>query len=189
MKLADWMDFYITKHRVNGELTPLEAWKVDATPLEEVVQERLWVDMLIAKERCKVSKNGIRFDRIDFTAPEITGVVGRKVEVRYLPHDRTFIEVFLDGDHLCTALPQLTLDADEEKAVTDARRVARLKARRRFTTANRQRKKNAKGPVHKLTIDKDGNRNVVEAADDLLEGGDVALAELVGEPQGQGKLF
>jgi len=179
--LADWMDWYTTEHRVNGELTPLEAWKADGYPLDEIAPEQLWVDMLVAKDRCKVSKNGIRFDKIDWTAPEITGVVGPTVEIRYLPHDRTFIEVFLAGEHLCTAHPQQALTADQEAAVIARRKEQRLQAQNRFTAANRQRKKNATDPVHRLEVDKNGNRVVIEPVDDLLAGGDEALEVIVGD--------
>ncbi len=187
--LADWVDWYITEHRIDGELTPLERWQADGHPIEEVPPEQLWVDMLIAKDRCKVSKNGIRFDRIDWTAPEITGVVGRRVEIRYLPHDRTFIEVFLDGDHLCTAYPQQSLTADQQEAVIARRNAQRNAAKQRFTTANRQRKKNAKGPVHRLEVDKNGNRLVIDTPDDLLDGTDIDLAELLGDSDSQPRLF
>ena len=189
IKLADWVDWYTTEHRVSGKATPLEAWKADGTPLNEVAPEQLWLDMLIAKDNCKISKNGIRFDGIDWTAPGMTGTVGRKVEIRYLPHDRTFIEVFLNGNHLFTATPQLTLTADEEQAVIDKRKLERLAAQNRFTVANRQRKKNATGDVHRLTTDKDGNRHVNAPDDDLLDGGAAALAELVGQTNEQQRMF
>lgn len=189
LKLADWMDWYLLEHRVSGRLTPLEAWRADGHPLESVEPEQLWVDMLVAKERCKVSKNGIRFDRIDWTAPEVTGVCGRKVEIRYLPHDRTFIEVFLDGAHLCTAYPQQDLTPDQEQALMKRRQDEFARARSRFTTANRQRKRNADGEVHRLATDKNGRRMVIEPVDDLLEGGDVALAEIVGGRDDQARLF
>ncbi|MDA8063873.1 MAG: transposase family protein, partial [Actinomycetota bacterium] len=189
VRLADWIDGYLTEHRVNGELTPLQAWQQDGYPLDEVTPEQLWFDMLVAKDRCKVSKNGIRFDRIDWTAPEITGVVSRMVEIRYLPHDRSFVEVFLDGDHLCTAHPQHGLTADQEQDIIARRKEQRLAARNRFTTANRQRRKNATGGVHKLEVDKNGNRTVVEAADDLLVGGEDAIAEIVGEHDSAPRLF
>ena len=178
--VANWMDWYTTEHRVNGHQTPLEAWKADGHPLDEVAPEQLWVDMLVAKDRCKVSKNGIRFDKINWTAPEITGVVGRTVQIRFLPHDRTFIEVFLDGDHICTAHPQQTLTADEEAAVIARRQEQRLHAQHRFTAANRQRKQRATGEVHRLDTDRNGNRNVIEPVDDLLDGGAEALEALVG---------
>ena len=76
--------------------------------------------------------------------------------MRYLPHDRTFIEVFLNGAHLFTATPQLTLTADQEQEVIEKRKHERLVAQNRFTVANRQRKKNATGEVHRLKTDKDG---------------------------------
>jgi putative transposase len=76
--LADWMDEYIAQHKLSTTgRTPLQMWKDDATPLEEIPEERLWTDFLVAKDRCKVSKNGIRFDRIDWTAPGLQGKTGR----------------------------------------------------------------------------------------------------------------
>jgi putative transposase len=189
VKLADWVDWYTTEHRVNGKATPLEAWKADGTALNPVAPEQLWLDMLVAKDNCIISKNGIRFDSIDWTAPGMNGKVKLKVEIRYLPHDRTFIEVFRDGAHLFTATPQGSLTADEEQESIEERKRHRLEAQSRFTVANRQRKKNATGPVHRLRTDKDGNRHVIVPDDDLLDGGAAALAELVGESTAQQRMF
>jgi hypothetical protein len=119
----------------------------------------------------------------------MTGHVGQRVEIRYLPHDRTFIEVFRDGRHLFTAMPQSTLTADQQQEHIQKRAEERRLAQQRFTVANRQRRSNAVGPVHRLTVDKDGNRLVTAPPDDLLDGGGAALAELIGDSSPQQRLF
>jgi putative transposase len=191
-KVAEWMDWYVTDH-VNSSTgqTALQAWQADGTPLDPIADERLWLDFLVSKDKCKVSKNGIRWDRLDWVAPELTGVVGRHVEIRYLPHDRTFIEVFLDNQHLCTAEPNHLLSDETSHQVLVRRQQARQDARARFTQANRLRRNGADDP-HKLTIDKNGKRVVVDvaAAEDLLTGGADALRDLLGEDvTADGRLF
>lgn len=182
IKLADWMDWYITEHvHSSTGTTALQKWQDDATPLDEIAPERLWLDFLVAKDRCKVSKNGIRWDRIDWVAPELQGKVGRHVEIRYLPHERSFVEVFIDGEHLCTATPNVLLDDEASHQLLLRRQQARRQALQRQTAANRQRRTDY-DDVHRLTKDKDGRRSVVDPAeDDLLAGGDRALRELLGD--------
>jgi putative transposase len=177
--LADWMDDYLTNHVIRTiGMTPLEAWRSDGTPLIEIAPERLWQDFLIAKERCKVGKEGIRWDTINWIAPELMSKGGEHVEIRYLPHDRHFIEVFYNGDHLCTAFPIDAASDELKQDVIDQRRRERATARKRFTSSNRLRRANHTD-VHKIEKLKDGRRHVVEPADDLLSGGAEALDELL----------
>jgi putative transposase len=193
-QLGIWMDDYTVAHVISTTgMTPLQMWQADGTPLDEIAPEQLWQDFLLAKDGCKVSKNGIRFDKIDWIAPELNGLVGRSVHIRYLPHDRTFVEVFHDGVHLCTALPNTTALSDEIKQDhIDARAAIRRQAQKRATTANRMRRTNNPG-IHRLAKDKDGNRVVVEPDDDLLTGGNAALEALFAKPaadrDGQDRLF
>lgn len=190
--LASWMDWYVSEHPVDGGATPLARWRADGCPITEIEPERLWVDMLIAKDRCKVSKEGIHFKGKKWTAPELNGMVGRSVEIRYLPHDDTFIEVFADNEHTCTAVPVDSLTEEQQQEFAEYRKARRNAARGRFTTANRQRHTNATGPLHPLEAVKNGKRVVAETIDDLLEGGEQALMELVGDLEAdldQGRLF
>jgi hypothetical protein len=174
------MDWFVSEH-VNGTtgLTPLQAWAADPTPLDEVPEEQLWLDFLVSKDQRKISKNGIRWEGIDWIGPELNDHVGERVEIRYLPHDRTFIEVFRNNEHLCTAEPNELLSDEASHAVLLRRREARAAARKRFTAANRLRK--AQGE-HSYEIDKKtGKRNVVvPAQQDLFEDGDDALAQVLG---------
>jgi putative transposase len=170
-------------------MTPLQLWLADGTPLDPIDSERLWLDFLVAKDRCKVSKNGIRWNRTDWIAPELQGKVGRHVEVRYLPHEDSFIEVFIDGDHLCTATPNIGLDEETSHQILERRQQARRDAVKRQTAANRQRKQ-PYGDVHRLVKDKDGRRSVVDPAeDDLLVGGEHVLKEILGPDLDQSRLF
>ncbi|MCD4532506.1 transposase family protein [Nocardioides sp. cx-169] len=179
--LADWMDNYVTGHVIStAGQTPLQMWQADATPLEEIVPERLWQDFLLAKD-VKVSKNGIRFDTIDWVIPTggLTGTVGRKVEIRYLPHDRSFIEVFLEGVHLGTAHPKDLLTADETEEFLHRRMEARKAAQARFTTANRARS-NTDGAT-RIEKDKQGRRRIsaTPSYDQLDAGANDILASFI----------
>ena len=179
--LDDWMTDYNANHVVSTmRMTPLQAWRADGTPLEEIAPEQLWHDFLVSKDRCKVSKNGIRWDTVDWVAPELVDVIGRHVQIRHLPHDRSFIEVFLEGAHLCTAVPVEELSDEVKQETIERRQRARGMAQKRFTTANRMRGKNHPGSS-KLVKDKDGKRFVVDPVDDLLAGGAQALEELFGK--------
>lgn len=120
-------------------------------------------------------------------APELTGVVGRAVEVRHLPHDRSFVEVFVDGDHLCTAFPAHLLTADETEAVIERRVQERRRAMNRFTTANRQRR--SMPGTMRLETDRDGRRHVIEPVGDLLSGGNEAYARLITKSDNPNRLF
>jgi putative transposase len=189
-RVADWMDWYVTEYVHSAtKMTPLQMWKADGTPLDPIDPERLWLDFLVAKEKCKVSKNGIRWNRIDWIAPELQGKVGRHVEVRYLPHEDSFIEVFIDDDHLCTATPNIGLDDETSHQILERRVQAKQDAQKRQTAANRQRKQTS-GDVHRLVKDKDGRRSVVDQAeDDLLVGGEHVLKEILGPDLDQNRLF
>lgn len=188
VKLADWMDHYLTVH-VNSStgMTALQVWQADPTPLDPIPAERLWQDFLLAKP-AKVSKNGVRFDGIDYLAPQIMGTVGRTVEMRHLPHDRSFIEVFLDGEHLCTAYPSHLLSADDTDEIVARRKQERHTAMARFTVANTQRR--TQHDTVGLFKDRDGRRLVVEPpAEDLLSGGNEAYARLITKSDNTDRLF
>jgi putative transposase len=107
-------------------LTPLQAWQADDTVLHRVDAELLR-HLLLAGDDKTVQKNGIRFNNLYYVAPEINGRGGQVVQIRYMPHDDRWIEVYLDGEHLCTAYPQGHL-TDEQ--VTDFREHAEAETKR-----------------------------------------------------------
>jgi len=171
--------------------TPLERWREDATPLRTVGADQLRWTLLEEKAR-RVRKSGIRFHGIDFVAPELNGLVGESVAVRHRPHDDTSIEVFREGSHLCTALPQGALGPDERAAVLerrreDAARQARLarratrRARERFAPAT------SAGPAETVTV----VTATAAAGEKAGRDGDglrrAARADLLGLPSGRAR--
>lgn len=76
----------------------------------------------------KVSKNGVHFDKIDYTSPKLAGHVGRTVEIRHLKNDRSFIDVYLDGELLCRATPAKNLSREQRSIIARQRRSRQRKA-------------------------------------------------------------
>lgn len=174
-----WLTDYVQDHVVSTmRATPLAAWRSDQTPLRTVPEVALWQDFLVSKDKVKVSKNGLRFDTIDFVAPELTDYVGRHVEIRYLPHDRTFLEVFADGRHICTAWPREALDPDVRQAVVEHRSAAMSQAARWGTTADRRRHA-GHDESHPMERSKKGVLTVKQAVNDpeLLQDLEDAFAD------------
>jgi hypothetical protein len=57
-------------------------------------------------------------------------MVGKKVSVRYLPNDRTFLDVFVDGTYVCTAVPHERLSIDERLQIVRKRNAQTAKVER-----------------------------------------------------------
>ncbi|MFD7258403.1 Mu transposase C-terminal domain-containing protein [Streptomyces sp. NPDC059874] len=122
-RLADWVAWYNTErpHRALHGRTPLAAWEEDEAPLARIPADKLRHLLLASTERI-IGKDGIRFQGLDYVAPEIQGRGGQSVEVRYMPHDDRTVEVYLDGRHLCTATPTGQLTAEQTEAFRQQQR-------------------------------------------------------------------
>lgn len=123
----EWEDRYNLgrPHSALAGATPLEAWAAQTGPLRVVQPEQLHDAMLKPAREHTVNKSGIRFENHDYLAPELNSYVGRKVEIRYLPHLRAedrYLEVFFGGEWLCTAIPAENLDAQMRRDILTARR-------------------------------------------------------------------
>lgn len=139
-----WVRAYNTErpHQALKGATPLERWRQDASPVPALAEvEARW--MLLAARQRTVNKDGIHFAGHIYVSPQLNGLVGERLDVRYMPHDSRSIELYRDGEHLTTAYPQGALtgerrDAvlarrreDAKKMAADARRASR-KERTRF---------------------------------------------------------
>lgn len=148
-RFDEWVLAYNTRraHQGIGGQTPLQRWTEDATPLREIADQDLrW--LLLGEEHRRVRKSGIRFHGHDYIAPELNGLVGEHVEVRFRPHDDTWIEVFTSGKHVCTAYPHAILTAEQRDAVLEGRRRdAQEQAQRQRRATRRARRRLA--PVTK----------------------------------------
>jgi putative transposase len=135
---ADWVRVY-NCHRPHAGLggqTPLERWRIDATPLRIVPEEDLRFLLLPAHGRT-VQKDGIHFGGVAFVAAELNGRVGQTVEVRAMPHDLRRIEVFVGGRWLTTAYPQATVSAELREQVLRRRQADAAELARRQRRASR----------------------------------------------------
>lgn len=149
-RFAPWVAWYNTErpHSMLGGRTPLQAWNDDATALHRVEATSLRHLLLAGVERT-VGKDGIRFNSLAYVAPELQGRGGQSVHVRFMPHDDRFIEVYLDGKHLCTAYPQGQLSAEQVEAF----RVHSREEARRLGTARRRAAARARAELAPMTGD------------------------------------
>lgn len=135
---AEWVIEYNTV-RVHSELgqTPLARWMADATPVRTVPGEQVrW--LLLADVERTVNKDGVHFGGLRFIAPELNGLVGEKVQVRYTPHDYRQIEIFRGDEWLATAYPQGALSAEQREAVLARRRADAAELGQRQRRASRR---------------------------------------------------
>lgn len=97
-RFADWAGWYNTESPHSGldGGTPVQAWQADPTPLQRIDGEGLRHLLLAGAERT-IGKDGIRWRGLAYLAPQLQGRRGQAVQVRYMPHDDRFLEVYLDG--------------------------------------------------------------------------------------------
>ncbi len=130
-ELLAWVTWWNTEHRpaeLHGA-TPLEAWKTDPTPLNDVPAADVWSFTLEDDTRTRVlTSHGLQFRNRDYIADWMTGQAGREVTVRFMPHHTHEIEVCTPhGRHLGTA--HLADQATDEQ-LTALRRARTRRARR-----------------------------------------------------------
>lgn len=169
------------KHRSLDGRTPEQAWLEDQTEVHVIAPERLrW--LTLARATCKVQKDGIHHAKQRFIAAELTLMVGEQVEIYFMPHDGRLVEVFRDGKHLCTALPQDQL-SDEQLNDLLARREAE-----RHRMAGTRRRVSRKTRVRYAPVTGPGQvevSNAVNAEEARREGLTRTDLRLVGPPSGE----
>lgn len=117
--------------------SPLERWSADATPISPRSREQLrW--LLLPRTDRKVLKDGIHFEKQIYIAPELDGIVGERVEVRFMPHDLREIEIWHEGRFLAFAVPQEALGEEGWKQVMARRRSAAKRAGQMRRRASRR---------------------------------------------------
>jgi putative transposase len=124
-------------HSALGGKTPLERWQEDATPIERRSREELRGLVLPVEER-QVLKDGIHFRNLVFFAPELEGLRGEKVQIRFMPHDLREIEVLQDDQFVCMARPQGAVTEDEWKRFLATRSAEKKQATKRRKRAQRK---------------------------------------------------
>lgn len=156
-RFAAWVVDY-NRTRVHSTLgcTPAQRWSQDATPLREVPADQLrW--MLMADVERTVNRDGVHFGGVRFLAPELNGLVGERLQVRYAPHDLRSIELFRGDVWLGTAFAQDTLTAEQRQAVLERRRADAAELGRRQRRASRRARSQLApitepGPIEDTTV-------------------------------------
>jgi len=136
-----WVAWYNTErpHAALDGRTPLQAWNDDLSAVAHIDADRVRY-LLLAGSARTIGGDGVRLHGLAYIAPELQGRRGQSVEVRYMPHDDRFIEVYLHGKHLCTAYPQGQLsDEQTERFRAHARAEAKRLAGERRRAARRAR--------------------------------------------------
>lgn len=121
--LQDWVVHYnaVRPHEGLGGRSPLQAWRDDPTVVEVVDEALVRGAFLIETRPRRVSKNGVHFKGIDYQSPKLHGLVGREVTVRYLPNDRSRVDIWFSGQFRCTALPAKELPVEQRAEITRVR--------------------------------------------------------------------
>jgi putative transposase len=137
-RFTEWVTWYNTEHRHSSldGLTPVEAWNDDDNALHRVPAETLRHLLLAGNKERVVQNVGVRHKGLYYQAPELHGRGGQRVTIRYMPHDDRWIEVYLDGEHLCTATAHryLTEQQREDFRVSARQQDEELRRQRRRTT-------------------------------------------------------
>ncbi|MEV0404194.1 Mu transposase C-terminal domain-containing protein [Actinoallomurus sp. NPDC050550] len=137
---GNWVAAYNTEH-VHSELgmTPAQAWAADASPIEDVPAEHLRHLLLAGRPRT-IGPHGIRFRNLKWLDPG--GLIrerrGTQVQIRYMPHDDRFIDVYLDGEFLATCYPTNALTAEQEAEFYAAARAQEKQAAAQRASARRR---------------------------------------------------
>lgn len=175
--LLDWVEQYNTErpHSALGGRTPLEAWCEQYNPLREVDPQALRLAMLLEAKPRKVHPDGVFFDNRYYQRGALAGYVGRKVNIRHLPYDRSFVEVF-DGDTwICTAFPHADLTEDERDDLERLRRQQYTNARVHLAATAERRA---------MAVETGKRPGLLPAAaivrDESLSDGDMELMRLLG---------
>jgi putative transposase len=93
--------------------------------------------LLAARKDAKVNRFGIRHERLNYVHPELHEMVGETVQIAFAPHDQRSVEVYWRGDWVSTAVPQVTLTAEQQVEVIHARKAYAKELRARQRSAAR----------------------------------------------------
>lgn len=144
VRLDQWVDDY-NFERVHSSLgsTPFETWRDDTVHIQRVDDGLIRHGFLASHSGRKVSKNGVRFKDVDYVHAGLSRLVGKKITIRYLPNDRSFIDIYLDDEFVCTAVPHERMSKDERIQIVrererDVRKVNKIVKRSRKRAIERE---------------------------------------------------
>jgi len=143
--LLEWITQWNTEHtsQALGGLTPLEAWRADPTPIEDVDRELLHRFTLADDGRMRtLTASGVRFNSRYYVGEWMHGEaeVGCKVRVRFIPHHDHEIEVFeaASGKYLGPAHPSDAATDEQRRAHRRRKAAEKRRLARAMSTAAAQ---------------------------------------------------
>ena len=138
--VGEWVESYNRdwQHSELGGSTPIDWWRKDAGPIN-IPDDRELDWMLLARKGRTITTWGIRHENRRYIAPDISGRVGDRVQIRFVPHDHRSVEVFEPtGEWIATAYPQQSLTYEQEERMRDAARQDAIDLTRLRNRANRR---------------------------------------------------
>jgi len=182
-ELLGWVGWWNTEHAMLALAgrTPLAAWLDDPTPLRTVSSAEVWLFTLEDDGRDrKILTKGISWRRRLYVADWMTGHMGRRVRLRHMPHHDHEIEV-LDaraGSYLGRAFLADQASPEQVAAVRRARAVKQRRLRADLRAAERTRRQRYAASTVPQPPRPVGAITAAEAAAELAEVDDEALARL-----------
>ncbi len=141
-RLSDWFTTYNNRaHRSLGGRTPLDAWFSDAHPLLRAEPDVIRRSMMSSANR-RLNKYGIDFGRRVFHSPSLRRLLNegvQQVEIRYFARQKHLIEVFHEGEWVCTATETSKQSVEQKLGTVAARKRQRDEAALYLERANYER--------------------------------------------------
>lgn len=135
----EWVETYNnTPHRALGGRTPLEAWFSDPHPVKKADHKTVAYALMRSKT-LTLQKYGIDFRSKVYSSSKLARLFDRgveTVEVRYYANDETHVEVFCDGEWVCTATRSDRQSEEEKAGVVSHRKAQTKEAERTAGLAN-----------------------------------------------------
>jgi transposase InsO family protein len=152
-QFTEWVQHYNHErpHRALGSRPPVVAWEEDPTPIVAVEERRLDRYMLRGETRT-VRRGKIEFTGHFYIAGELHHHNGSQIEVRWDTEDMRTIEVYLDEQHLCTAVNEDEANSEEREAYIHQARAEEALIRRDLRTARRRSRRRYKAMVDDSAI-------------------------------------
>ena len=146
--LLEWVAQYNfeREHSALDGRTPAQAWQEDATPLRTAGEEDLRRYLLECPGSRVVEARGVKFENRWYTNAALQEHLTRRVELRRMPHDARWLEIYRKGEWICRA------DRHDEASELQRQRVLEARAQAARQAAGIARRAKNRARVRWLTM-------------------------------------
>lgn len=153
-----WVEGYNNSpHRALKGMTPFDAWFSDPHPVK-TADDTVIAHALMRSKRLKLQKYGIDFRKQVYSSSKLAWLFDREVsdvEVRYYAHDEDVVEVFHEGEWVCTATLTEKQSDNEKAGIVSHRRGQVAEADRLAAMANYEKALDREEELRKQGVPKD----------------------------------